>query len=71
MQLCVGSVCLTAATTNEDGELTGTFNTPGKIKVKIISLPEGFIMPPALDDDGYHFYYQEGETDIEIVITKE
>ncbi len=68
IQLCVGSVCLTAATTNDDGELTGTFSTPGKIKVKVVNLPDGYIMPPVLDDDGYHFYFDEDMTDIEIEI---
>lgn len=68
VQLCVGAICLSASNTNEDGEITGTFKTEGKIKVKIISLPDGYVMPSAIDEDGYHFYFDAGETDIEIVI---
>ncbi len=71
VQLCVGSVCLQAAETNEDGEIFGTFSTEGKIKVKVISLPDGYVMPETNDDEGYHFYFTEGETDIEITIVKQ
>ena len=71
IQLCVGSICLTASETNEDGEIYGKFGTEGKIKVKIVSLPDGYVMPSTIDDDGYHFYFAEGETDIEIVIVKQ
>ena len=71
VQLCVGSICLTASETNEDGEIYGTFSTEGKIKVKIISLPDGYLMPSELDTDGYHFYFEAGKTDVEIVIVKQ
>ena len=71
VQLCVGSVCLQAAETNEDGEIFGTFGTEGKIKVKVISLPDGYVMPETNDDEGYHFSFTEGETDIEITIVKQ
>ena len=70
IQLCVGSVCLSASTTNEDGEIEGTFKSEGKIKVKIVSLPDGYVMPSAIDADGYHFHFDAGETDIEIEIIK-
>lgn len=71
VQLCVGSICLSASETNEDGEIYGSFSTEGKIKVKIVSLPDGYVMPDAIDDDGYHIYFDAGETDIEIVIAKQ
>ena len=71
VQLCVGSICLSASETNEDGEIYGSFSTEGKIKVKIVSLPDGYVMPSAIDSDGYHFYFDAGETDIEIVIAKQ
>ena len=70
VQLCVDTICLKATETNEDGEMSGKFEKEGKIKIKIVNLPDGYEKPSAIDSDGYHFHFESGETDIEIEITK-
>ncbi len=67
VQLC-HNVCLEAVQTDEQGKMSVTFTPSAKVKVKLLSLPEGYEIE-AIDADGYHAYFADGETEITVVVT--
>lgn len=70
IQLCPGGVCLADDfTTDEYGEITAQI-APGKeVNVKLLSAPNGYSLPNAVD--GYHGTIVAGETEIIIEIIKD
>ncbi len=72
LQLCPNGTCLSDKfVTNDSGVCTKDLSPDLPVDVKIVSLPEGYTKPEAVDANGYHGKIAAGETEIIIKVTKD
>ena len=70
VQLCYNGVCLTAVSTDANGEITNSLKAGYEVSVKVEVAPGSGYTLPAPDANGYHATIPDGETSITITVTK-
>ncbi len=70
LQLCPNGTCLADNfTTDDNGVCTKELSPDLPVDIKIVTLPDGYTKPAALDN-GYHAKIEAGKTEVTITVTK-
>ncbi len=70
LQLCYGGSCYPTPATNANGTTTVELTSPSGVKLKLLSVPDGYTKPDATIDGEYHLAIEDGVTTAEFVIEK-
>lgn len=72
VQIC-HNVCIPPQPTNADGEVRGSITSTERVKVNIVSAPEGFVIPEVIDTYAgtpIHAYFAEGEYTLTLTLER-
>ncbi len=70
VQIC-HNVCIPPQPTNAEGVVKGSIDSTERVKVNIVSVPEGFVVPEVIDtyaNTPIHAYFAEGEYTLTLVL---
>ncbi len=71
IQLCPNGVCLSDSfVTASNGTITKDMEPNLPVDVKLVTVPDGYTKPEAIDANGYHAKIAAGETEVTVVITR-